>query len=456
MPDTPHFERALLVLLRKDGAIAFRQQDNGKFVLPLIEVAANGRSAQMVTMELRQSWCLDAVYLWYLPPVEPGGLLAHVAELISTSSLPTEWRWFGIIAPDCKIFLCSHILIANRARQIATTYSSKHPYAQIGWFDQLLEWTNDSLSGSRRSLTGNWSQVNGGRAFLAQFETSESGIWFKAPGDASQLEWEVTPRLTDVAPEWLPRIYARHQVWKGWLSEEVGQSLYHTTELECFNLAAEALGRLQRRFEDRTPWLLSIGVRDQRLPFLRSRIKPFMEMVQALMQMHIKELPSAMTTTQVQILGDQIDRAIDLLENLHLPNSLIHGDISPGSIISDGRRCAFIDWSRVYVGFPAVCCELMLNKFAPQLSGTDRWRNSLWQTYANQWPEYAVAFEPEQIKLSLALVSLLSYVFTKIEIDTWHDAPLQPVSPYFRGIARRMFAVAEQMTPISREKFHHA
>jgi hypothetical protein len=456
MPDSiSQAESSLLALFRKDGAIALRRGKEGLLALPSVEIAANSRWAQALTEGLRHEHGLDAVYLWNLPPFDDGATQLHMAELQGSAQLPQDWHWADVAAPGTSELSIPHMLAANRAHQVVSTYSSSYPYAQLGWFDQLVEWTSDLLQRSRRQLTGNWSQVNGGRAFLARFETANSGVWFKAPGGASQLEWNVSLRLAEVAPEWLPEVYGTHLGWKGWLSEEVGQSLYQTVELQRFDLAAEALGKLQRCFQDRSGWLFSVGVRDQRLPFLRTRIKPFLEMIGALMEIQAKERPLTLTETHVCHLGEQMDRAVEALENLNFPDSIIHGDISPGSIVNDGRRCAFIDWSRVYVGFPPVCCELMLNKFAPRLSGRDGWRELLWNTYLDQWPEYAAAFRSEHIRRSLALVSLLSYTFTKIDIDHWQNAPLKHVGSYLRGIARRMSAIVEEMKQVRVEVYQH-
>jgi hypothetical protein len=457
MPEPqPDMQRSLLALFRRDGTIALRREADARYGLPFIELEENSRPAQALTTSLRHHLDVDAVYLWNLPVVDDGDHQVHVAELRGAGALPADWQWADAGNPGPIGLTYAETLAVQRAHQIATTYSSDYPYAQLGWFDQLLEWTRNSLHDGGLSLTGQWAQVNGGRAFLVRLETDRSGVWFKAPGAPSQFEWHISLKLAAAAPEWLPRILDVHPGWKGWLSEEVGESLYRADNFEHFNLAAKALGRFQRELQGRSDWLFSIGVHDQRLPWLRSRIKPFQNLVSALMALQPKEPPLVLTETQICHLGEQLDHAITSLEQLDFPDSIIHGDISPGSIVCDGRRCAFIDWSRAYVGFPPVCCELMLNKFTALLSGRDIWRPQLWNTYFDQWPEYATAFDSGHLRRSLALVSLLSYVVTKIDIDQWQSAPLQSAGGYLRSLARRMFAVAQEMRQGRVEVYQHA
>ena len=457
MPESgPRMENTVVALFRRDGAIALHQGDGELPRLPAIELGVHTRPAQSLTEALRRRFDLDAVYLWNLNPVEDRGSQLHVAELRGPEDLPAHWRWVDAARPESIGLTYEQTLVVHRAHQIATTSSSDYPYAQLGWFDQLLEWAGDSLHSRGVNMTGRWSQVNGGRAFLVRIETDDSGVWFKAPGAVSEFEWNVSLKLAGAAPKWLPNVLDIHRGWKGWLSEEVGESLYQTDNLEHFHLSATALGRLQREFQGRGDWLLSIGVHDQRLPWLRSHIRPFQDLVSALMALQPKEPPLVLQEAQIRQLGEQLDTAITALESLRFPDSIIHGDISPGSIVCDGRRCAFIDWSRAYVGFPPVCCELMLNKFTALLSRRDGWRTHLWNAYFDQWPEYASAFRSDHLKRSLALVSLLSYVFTKIDIGQWESAPLESAGGYLRSLVRRMHGVAQEMREARIEVYQHA
>jgi hypothetical protein len=330
------------------------------------------------------------------------------------------------------------------------------PYAQLGWFDKLVDWMKDVLRSRGMRLTGDYLQLGGGGSFLARFETVDSAVWFKAIGNASSNELTVSSLLAQVAPKWLPEILGIHPEWNGWLSEEVGHSLYDTRDVEHYDLAADTLARLQVHLSGRTEWLINIGVQDQRLPVLQSKISPFLEMIAALMAIQPKTPPAILNGDNLRLLGQELDNSFRVLMNLGFPDSIIHGDITAGSIVTDGKRCALIDWSRSYVGFPPICCELMLNKFAPLLGTSGGWRERLWKTYIKQWPGYEQCFESQSIRLALALASLFSYVLAKSDLDDWRAPITGSGGSYLRSLARRMFAVAAALQLARGEVYGHA
>ncbi len=64
------------------------------------------------------------------------------------------------------------------------------------------------------------------------------------------------------------------------------------------------------------------------------------------------------------------DEACGRMMELHLPETVIHGDLSAGNLAMHGRECRFIDWSETYVGNPVVSLQhiLLLNQSPPSRS----------------------------------------------------------------------------------------
>ena len=48
------------------------------------------------------------------------------------------------------------------------------------------------------------------------------------------------------------------------------------------------------------------------------------------------------------------------LESAGLPHSLVHGDLHPGNIVSDGSRHALVDWAEAHLGHPAFDINCLL------------------------------------------------------------------------------------------------
>ncbi len=441
--------RAKVILLNRDGEVAMERIYLAELCLPTIAVRPWVRPAEEVTDRLRLDHGLRAIYLWTLDSSSAEAGEIHVAEVMEPLSLPSSWEWIEPVLLEQNSKRSLELSDIATAVQVATSRSPAYPYARLGWFNELVEWAAASVNGRGLRLTGEYRQLNGGRGFLAELDTNCAPIWFKAPGDSSAIEWSLTQCLSQETPEWLPALICSHHEWRGWLAVGTGASLYTSTNVGDFLHAATSLAGLQVHLKGRTDWLLGLGAVDQRLLQLRSKISAFLDMASGLMEIQPKQPPNRLSAADLRLLGDSLERAVRSIERLGFPDSILHGDITPGSILADGERCVFIDWSRVYVGFPPICCELMLNKFAPMLGDHPDWRPTLWSSYLSAWPEFENAFESLDPILSLSLVALLAYWLGKCRIDEWESYLAHPGAPYFRSLARRMFSVALQLNMTS-------
>jgi hypothetical protein len=432
--------RSKLLLLRRDGAFAWTDRGLGG-QLPEITIPVGSRYASSITQSLRKEFELDAIYLWGSNLPHMNGETLPALEIRPPFRLPDPWIW---VTPSQleNVARREELEDIQEILRYTTVGSPDCPFVKLGWFDELWGWIKEATSGASFELTGSYSQSNGGRAFLARFETTNCALWFKAPGSKSPYEHEITSQLAVAAPEWLPEIIAIHSDWRGWLCKEMGHSLYEASNFVEYRLAAKGLAQLQAHAQPLTDWLLSIGAQDQRTEALYARVPCFISMVSHLMKMQPVTTPAVMTDVELEQLGERLKAALIALRETGFPDSIIHGDISPGSIVCDGERCVFIDWSRVYVGFAPICCELMLNKFSPLLGDHPGWRTKLWEEYLGQWSNYKYALSGAVQTASLALVALLAYVLTKVDVATWRPSVDGHECAYIRSLARRMGSLA--------------
>ena len=126
------------------------------------------------------------------------------------------------------------------------------------------------------------------------------------------------------------------------------------------------------------------------------------------------------------------------LEELAIPDSLMHNDISPGSILSDGRDCVFTDWCEAYVGNPFITIEQFCAHVARSSDQVESWTPALKNAYRSCWTALLPEWKISKALHLTPLISILSYLYGR---GDWLSSP-QRRNPSFqaftRGLARHM------------------
>jgi hypothetical protein len=126
-----------------------------------------------------------------------------------------------------------------------------------------------------------------------------------------------------------------------------------------------------------------------------------------------------------------------------MPDSLMHGDISPGSILYDGNRYVFTDWCEANVGNPFITLEQMCVHAARMSTKPELWIRALKDEYKACWRDL---LSEDQIDRALQLAPLLSILSCLHERGGWLDSPKRHESQqlsYARSLARHMDRVLQ-------------
>jgi len=141
----------------------------------------------------------------------------------------------------------------------------------------------------------------------------------------------VTAFLSQQFSRYLPKVVAIRTEWNAWIMEEAGRSLHSSDQLVQFEQAVGALASLQKAAVGRTKELLAAGCGDHSMAELDGRIDEVIG--------YLTEIMQHQTSTK---------------DDLRIPDSLMHHDISPGSMLSDGSSCVFTDWCEAYIDNPFI------------------------------------------------------------------------------------------------------
>jgi hypothetical protein len=128
-----------------------------------------------------------------------------------------------------------------------------------------------------------------------------------------------------------------------------------------------------------------------------------------------------------------LKNACDCLEELSIPDSLVHNDVNPSNILYDDSRCVISDWCEAAVGNPFLAFEHM-----SLLTASEAERIKLREVYRQRWAD---SLSPRQIEQAFRLVPLLAIASYLYGRGHWLVSPARsdpPFESYARSLARHM------------------
>jgi hypothetical protein len=225
--------------------------------------------------------------------------------------------------------------------------------------------------------------------------------------------------------------------------EEHGSSLRDSESLEDFRQAARTMANLQQTFLGRSDVLFAASCGDHRNETLHSRIAELIAYLDEAMVLQTSTKVPTLSASRLGVLETALERACALQEELGIPDSLIHSDISPGSILYDGSRYVFTDWCEANVGNPFITLEQMCVHAARISTEPEIWVRTLRDEYKACWKDLLTQ---GQIDRALQLAPLLSILSSLHERGDWLASPKRYGSQrlsYSRSLARHMDRVVQ-------------
>lgn len=418
----------------------------GTVELPVIRVPVWERAAEQLTRQIEDRWNIRTIILDIL--ADPGSETACAVAEVRTSFWNFEREGFSIAQPEN----IGDPSLEERQRQSVRTILNANEatgkaFSRIGWIEDAQRWIQSSVNDHEVIFTGETRQLNGGGTFCLLRLGTQSGpaYWIKGVGEPNAHEFAVTSYLATHCPEYLPPIVAMRSDWNAWVMEEFGSSLHCSDSIDDFERAADWLARLQIRLAGKSCELLAAQCADHRAAVLDSHIDEIIDYLDEAMRRQTSAKSPAVSTSRLHEIRSALHGACSALQELGVPDSLIHNDISPGSILGDGRNCVFTDWCEGCTGCPFITFEQLCAHVARKTSDSESWIRSLKSVYRSCWLECLTEQQIEGALEASPLISVLSYLYGR---GDWLHSPRgsEPVfMSYSRSLGRHMDRIAKSV-----------
>ncbi len=438
-----------LVVFSTNGASVLAEADGDCCCLPAITVPLFERSTWHLTDIVRQRWNIPGVVLFSgvsgQQTESSAGYYAVLESQSLYSPLPEDLKWLPMAFALDQLKDSTARQLVQSAYERATASAAASPGAPGGFgsFGRLVEWVQSTLAEDEKLVR--FQQFNGYEAFcLVRFETTCRQVWFKAVGEPLVREYFISLKLSELFPGFVPSVMAWQPTCHGWLMNDAGGTeLNEAQGVQAWTNVATSLARMQVASIDQTDQLLEAGCGDLRSTSLIKLVDPFIEHVGRLMRAQKSASPAPLSNRELARLGTTLKSAIESLDEAGIPNSLGHGDLSPGNVFVSAEGCTFIDWAEGHVAHPFLTFEYLLshrNKIQPTLNGCE---NAIRAAYVGVWCE---TFPSDQVLEAFLFSPLVAMFAHGVSSDTWRDPETERIpsrASYFRSLARRMKQAAE-------------
>ena len=418
-------------------------QNSGDIELPRISVPMWQRPAEQLTRLIEETWNIRTLVLDLLCD-SPISTPCAVIEVRSSS-----WQFTRRGLTTVHLGNIGRLSLSGDERAallsiLSGSNTSRSPFALIGWINEAQEWIHTAIRDHDVIFTDEMRHLNAGGEFcLLRLETiAGPAYWLKAVGRPNAHEFGVTAYLAAVCPEYLPPILAIRADWRAWLMEEYGISLHSSSSLEHFKRAAFNLANLQRRLIGRSADLLDAGCGDHRIGVLRAHIDNLIEYLDYAMSQQTSTKVPPVSASRLNKIGHLLHETCSAMEDLNIPDSLLHNDISPGSILTNGLDCVFTDWCEAYVGNPFITQEQLCVHASRKSESSQHWSSALKAVYRSVWSKDLSEHQVERALQLAPLLSVLSYLHGR---GDWLETSrrTQPAFlSYSRSLARHMDRIA--------------
>jgi hypothetical protein len=419
-------------------------RDSKAVELPRMSIPMWHRPAEQLTQLIEERWHIKTIVLDVLTDAS----MLTPCGVIEVRSPSWQFRCDGFapIGPH-KISTAS---LAEDERRIlisilAGNDLNRGPFSRIGWIDEAQDWIRNAVCDRDISFSDDFRQLNAsGRFALIRFGTNEGrGYWMKSVGPPNEREFHVTRALAERFPNHLPTIVATREDWNAWLMEDAGRPLHDSFDLPSLAQTVSCLAELQKQSIHHTNVLLAAGCIDCAIQVLHAHLGE--------LTAYLEEAMSRQTSTKVARLDKQRLRQLECIlrdtctkmQELCIPDTLLHNDTNPNNILLDNSHCVFTDWCEAYIGNPFLTFEHLCTQVARDSKRPQIWLPQLRDIYKHCWLEW---LSEAQIEHAFALMPLLAIAFSLYGQGDWLISQRRDESrfqSYRRSLARHMDRAAQ-------------
>jgi hypothetical protein len=424
--------RCVLVRPRSHAVLAIADPDG--YCLPRVLIPRATRPAQEVQRAIEAKLALNIFVLEIWASADGLGFCA-VAEVL-TDEMPSPLEEVPVEK------LGSAELFEGESRRLEQLFGGmpRSPISYLGWIDEAIAWmesaTNRPISPSRNIEQWN---AGGGFTLFRVCARDDRYFWVKATGKPNAHEFGLIRLLSELCPEFLPKVVATRKDWNAWLSEDAGAPLPEPAGSNELAAAATTMARLQVLTIGRSDELLTAGAFDQRLPALRNSVDRAIAYLIEAMAQQTSTKAAPISGDRLKELGTILRDACFRLEALNIPDTLIHNDLNAGNVLWDGVNCVFTDWSEAAVGNPFLSCE-RLCQLNPAHSESVR------TGYRNPWAHLVKAETLDKAIALAPLLTIYAYLYGRGDWLGTRPGDHPEFDSYARSLARHMDRAAKDFS----------
>ena len=373
-----------LLLLPKETCGFFGQANASAVNLPRIHVPQRTRPASAIQRKARALWGIDILILDFLAS-EDGLPVCAVAQSLSRDC-PEGLRlltWESLAASDLNTSQQKVVeeICADQA-------GNRGPFSRVGWIEEAKEWISEETGRALPPGTTIAQHNASGRFALLHFTRPDgAAYWLKAAGEPNAHEMAITLALAEICPEYLPRILGTRPEWNAWIMEDAGNPLPSDRIPRLLAKCASTVGSLQRRTVGHVGTLLSAGAGDQRPRVLREGTEAMINYLEEVMGNQTSTRVPRLAKGRLQEIGSLVCDASRMMEDLGIPEAVIHNDINPGNFLFGDVKCVVSDWAETCVGNPFVTLQHLLLLLPKNTHELDPERLRIVDSYKQCWAD---------------------------------------------------------------------
>jgi hypothetical protein len=435
-----------LILLLPESRKILAISDVDGYRLPSVTIPQWTRPAQQLQEAVLGAWGLPILILDLffqdsshcavaeaLAPAESRGLKPVLFEQIQTSELPEAQR-------------------AQISSLLAGNLTAISPLSHLGWIDQAIAWV-EAETGRKLSSKRYIEQYNAGGGFSLIRFCMEDGrkYWLKATAEPNAHEPSITAFLSKLCGSYLPEFVSSKPEWNAWLmsGDATCVKAIPSDPLELFPLledAVESMAKLQMKTLGYNLDLLSVGAFDQGLLAFQRHSTELFDYIEEAMSLQVSTKVPRLEKKRIKEIHAIFEDVCSYMEELDLPDTIVHGDLNRGNILIGHGHCQFIDWCEANVANPLISLQHLLLFNKVEGSETRHQINLLLkQRYLDIW---AASYNPDTLARGFVLMPILaaaSALYGRGDWFTSHRQHALRLHGYARTLARCMDRAAQDL-----------
>jgi hypothetical protein len=380
--------------------------------LPRISVPKQERAAEQLTTLVEDKWQIKTVVLDVLRDASASTPCAIMEVRTATQ----VFRCNGLV--PVQLHSISEASLRESESCIVTSVLAGdviegNPFARLNWVDDVQQWIRKEIHDHDVRFTDDISHFNAGGGFsLVRFGTVQGpAYWLKAVGVPNLHEFGITKALAERLPNYLPPIVAMRDDWNAWITKEAGSPLSDSFTLPSVQSAVIALAKLQRDSVEHRDALRVAGCTDCSITVLEAKLRDITEHLEEAMSRQTSTKEAPLEAVRLHELEQILREACSRMQDLCIPDTLIHNDINAGNILLSDSRCFFIDWAEGLTGNPLmtfqhICAQVLRND-----PDADRWLQEIRSSYRAVWLDMLSETQINRAYALMPILALVSYLY---------------------------------------------